>query len=221
MVAVDGEDISNFEPLGPFSAVYQPSIAANSIAVCICFIAIMQVPYCTSTFYSFLSSRIQLPERAQSKLLENNFATMERTGNSDKYRKFVPSSISAKSADKLQGIPVSLVRNPKMSITGFLLNDDREARSAISSNQSDKSARNVHTQTSVPLGFVTPPPSGISIGHNRLVRIAPRPESIYIPPKARNHIDARKEARKIRKRQAADRCYRRKVAKKKAISSQH
>jgi len=63
-------------------------------------------------------------------------------------------------------------------------------------------------------------PSAISITLNRVLRIAPRPESISKPQKARDEKEVRKEARKIRKREAAARSYQRKLAKTKAITPQ-
>jgi len=105
--------------------------------------------------------------------------------------------------DRLQRLPAALIRNPKMSISGFLLNEDREPGTAISNNQTGPSSSNIHAQVSTPQG------SRLT-NINRAINIAPRPQYIFRPLKARDELEQKKELRKIRKREAAARAYQRK-----------
>lgn len=132
--------------------------------------------------------------------------------------------------DRLQRLPASLIRNPKMSINEFLLSEDCEPHQVIS-----ETARNFRTQLYAsplptraairPRGNNLPqdelrypdpavivlPGNCVGSSSNRTVSIAPRAEPISRPRKPQDEMEQRKELRKIRKREAAARSYQRKL----------
>jgi len=127
-----------------------------------------------------------------------------------------------------------LPRPTRMSISGLLWNQYPEpgtgpGRSVSNNNQTGHSTMNIPTQgpansdqghLPVTNRAIIAPSQNIIIPRNTVRNIAPRPQIISWPEKPIDDLEAKKELKKIRKREAAARCYQRKLAKRKANSSQ-
>lgn len=136
--------------------------------------------------------------------------------------------------DRLQHLPPTLIPNPKMSVTGFLLNEDREPHrsTTMSLNRPGQAASSIHAENIYApqyqyqdraANYMT---NNSNMNRKRVVSIAPRPQALHVqvrdisrPEKDQDEEEAKKLPRKIRKREAAARSYQRKLAKSQSNSS--